>query len=258
MISALGNAFRIPDTRRRLAVTAFILALYRLGSWLPTPGVNPETVRDLFNQSGSGTILGYLNLFSGQALQNLSLFALGIMPYITASIIMQLLAVVVPTLEKMQKEGEAGQRRITQYTRYLTVALAAGQSAGYVVVFHNGSALGGSDALPNLNARVVHPDRAVADRRLDAADVDGRVHHPPRRRQRPVAADLLLDPDLDPDAISAWLNGGVFEKLSLPIVVLGVILAVVFINEGQRRIPIQYARPSAPPPSARRPTCRCA
>src|SRR4029079_3965302 len=100
---------------------AFSVALYRLGSWLPAPGVNPTTVRDLFNQSGTGTILGYLNLFSGQALQNLSLFALGIMPYITASIIIQLLAVVVPSLEKMQKEGEAGQRRLTPHTRYLTV-----------------------------------------------------------------------------------------------------------------------------------------
>ena len=178
MISALGNAFRIPDTRQRLAVTAFILALYRLGSWLPTPGVNPSTVRDLFNQSGSGTILGYLNLFSGQALQNLSLFALGIMPYITASIIMQLLAVVVPSLEKMQKEGEAGQRRITQYTRYLTVALAArpvGRLRGRVPQ-RLGPGRFRRAARPE-RARL-HPDRAVADRRLDAADVDGRATSP--------------------------------------------------------------------------------
>jgi preprotein translocase subunit SecY len=118
VIATLGNAFRIADVRKRLLVTAVILALYRLGSWLPAPGVNPTTVRDLFNQSGTGTILGYLNLFSGQALQNLSLFALGIMPYITASIIIQLLAVVIPSLEKMQKEGRraSGGSRSTRAT----------------------------------------------------------------------------------------------------------------------------------------------
>ena len=226
-------------------ITAFILALYRLGSWLPAPGVNPSTVRDLFNQSGTGTILGYLNLFSGQALQNLSLFALGIMPYITASIIIQLLAVVIPSLEKMQKEGEAGQRRLTQYTRYLTVALAAGQSAGYVVVFHNGSALGGSDALPDLNAARVHPDRAHADGRSTLLMWMGEYI---TRRGVGNGQSLLIFCSIltsIPTAISAWLNGSVFEKLSLPIVVLGVILAVVFINEGQRRIPIQYARRGA-------------
>jgi preprotein translocase subunit SecY len=245
VISALGNAFRIPDTRKRLAITAFVLALYRLGSWLPTPGVNPQTVRDLFNQSGSGTILGYLNLFSGQALQNLSLFALGIMPYITASIIMQLLAVVVPTLEKMQKEGEAGQRRITQYTRYLTVALAAGQSAGYVVVFHNGSALGGSDALPNLNARIFI--LIVLSLTAGSTLLMWMGEYITRRGVGNGQSLLIFCSILTsiPTAISAWLNGGVFEKLSLPIVVLGVILAVVFINEGQRRIPIQYARRGA-------------
>ena len=107
-----------------------------------------------FFDSGAGsTILGYLNLFSGQALQNLSLFALGIMPYITASIIIQLLQVVIPALEKLRKEGEAGQKRITQYTRYLTVALAALQSAGYVFLFHNGSVIGGSNILPDLTVR---------------------------------------------------------------------------------------------------------
>jgi len=245
VISSLGNAFRIADVRKRLLITAFILALYRLGSWLPAPGVNPATVRDLFNQSGTGTILGYLNLFSGQALQNLSLFALGIMPYITASIIIQLLTVVVPSLEKMQKEGEAGQRRLTQYTRYLTVALAAGQSAGYVIVFHNGNALGGSDALPNLNPRtfllIVLSLTAGSTLLMWMGELI-------TRRGVGNGQSLLIFCSIltsIPTAISAWLNGSVFEKLSLPIVVLGVILAVVFINEGQRRIPIQYARRGA-------------
>src|SRR5262249_61705017 len=96
-------------------------------------------------------ILGVLNLFSAGALSNLSLFALGIMPYITASIVLQLLTAVLPSLEKLQKEGEAGHKKITQYTRYLTVALAFFQSCGYVFLFHNGSAIGATDLLPNLD-----------------------------------------------------------------------------------------------------------
>ena len=171
---------------------------------------------------------------------------------------MQLLAVVVPTLEKMQKEGEAGQRRITQYTRYLTVALAAGQSAGYVFVFHNGSALGGSNALPNLNARVFI--LIVLSLTAGSTLLMWMGEYITRRGVGNGQSLLIFCSILTsiPTAISAWLNGGVFEKLSLPIVVLGVILAVVFINEGQRRIPIQYARSRRHRRRPARPTCRCA
>src|ERR671935_212164 len=124
MLHSLLNAFRVPELRRRIAFTAFILALYRLGSYLPAPGVDTTALRNFFGGgAGGNSLFGLLNVFAGGALSNLSLFALGIMPYITASIILQLMTVVIPTLEKMQKEGEAGQRRITQYTRYLTVRL---------------------------------------------------------------------------------------------------------------------------------------
>jgi preprotein translocase subunit SecY len=242
VLTSILNAWKVPELRRRLLLTAFVLALYRLGSWLPTPGVDSGTVRDLFNSAGNGTILGYLNLFSGQALQNLSLFALGIMPYITASIIMQLLAVVVPTLEAMQKEGEAGQRRITQYTRYLTCGLAMAQSAGYVYIFHNGSALGGVNALPNLTIRsfllIVVTLTAGAMLLMWLGELVTR-RGVGNGQSLIIFASILTSL---PTAISAWLNGGVFEKLSLPVISLGVILAVVFINEGQRRIPIQYAK----------------
>ena len=150
---------------------------------------------------------------------------------------------MIPSLEKLQKEGEAGQKRITQYTRYLTVALAALQSSGYVFLFHNGSVIGGSNILPDLTVALVPADRPDADGGHDAADVDGRAHHAARRRQRHVAADLRLDPDVGAGRrCSAWVNSSTFQRLSLPIVILGVILAVVFINEGQRRIPIQYAK----------------
>src|SRR5919206_1850612 len=140
MFSWLTNAWRVPELRRRVLFTAFILAMYRLGSWMPAPGVDSNQIRDYFSHQG-GTVLGLLNLFSGSALSRFSLFALGIMPYVTASIILQLLTVVIPTLEQLQKEGEAGFAKINQYTRYLTVALAAAQSLGYAFLFKREGAL---------------------------------------------------------------------------------------------------------------------
>src|SRR5438105_11602735 len=116
--------------------TGLILGLYRLGSWMPAPGVNSQQIQDFFGSGGRGSsVFGLLNLFSGSALSRFSIFALGIMPYVTASIILQLLAVVIPKLEALQKEGEAGMAKINQYTRYLTVVLAAAQSTGYAFLF---------------------------------------------------------------------------------------------------------------------------
>ena len=136
MFSWLSNAWRVPELRRRVLFTAMILAIYRLGSWLPAPGVNSETIDNYFEGRG-GTILGLLNLFSGGALSQFSVFALGIMPYVTASIILQLMTVVIPRLAELQKEGEAGYAKITQYTRYLTVVLASAQATGYAFLFRS-------------------------------------------------------------------------------------------------------------------------
>src|SRR5918911_1481769 len=142
MLSWLANAWRVPELRRRLIFTAVILALYRLGSWIPAPGVDSASIENLFNSGGRGSgIFALLNTFSGSALSRFSLFALGIMPYVTASIILQLLTVVVPNLERLQKEGEAGYAKINQYTRYLTVALAAAQSTGYAYLFKRSGVL---------------------------------------------------------------------------------------------------------------------
>ena len=134
MFSWLANAWRVPELRTRVLFTAGMLAAYRLGSWIPAPGVDSQTIEDYFSGRG-GTILGLLNLFSGGALSQFSLFALGIMPYVTASIILQLLTVVIPKLEELQKEGEAGYAKINQYTRYLTVVLAFAQATGYAYLF---------------------------------------------------------------------------------------------------------------------------
>jgi len=129
LFEAFGNIFRVPDLRKRVLFTLGLLAVYRLVSHIPTPGIHLDRWQEFFNRS-SGTIFGFFDLFAGGNIRRLTVFALGIMPYITASIILQLLTVVVPTLEKLQKEGELGRRKITQWTRYLTVGLSIVQSFG--------------------------------------------------------------------------------------------------------------------------------
>src|SRR3954463_4740842 len=125
---ALANVFRIPDLRRRVLFTLGLLAVYRVGAYIPTPGIATARFQEFFTRNAGGGFLVYFDLFSGGLLRRMTLFALGITPYITASIILQLLTVVVPTLEKLQKEGELGRRKITQWTRYLAVGLGIAQS----------------------------------------------------------------------------------------------------------------------------------
>src|ERR1700733_14336922 len=137
-LEAVANVFRVADLRKRLMFTLALLAVYRLGAFIPIPGIDANRFANFVDQNQGG-FLGYLNLFSGGSFRKLTIFALGIMPYITASIILQLLTVVVPTLEKLQKEGEIGRRKITQWTRYLTVGLAMMQSFGIALGLENSS-----------------------------------------------------------------------------------------------------------------------
>src|ERR1700740_3385902 len=155
MISTILGAFRVGDIRKKILFTAGILALYRLGVYIPAPGINSAAVNSIQKNLGGNSILGLLNLFSGGGLGRIAIFALGIMPYITASIILQLLQVVVPSLEKLQKEGEVGQARITQYTRYLTVGLAFAQSIGYVFLFKSLSPSAGTAVIPSFDVQHV-------------------------------------------------------------------------------------------------------
>ncbi|HET9677203.1 MAG TPA: preprotein translocase subunit SecY, partial [Solirubrobacterales bacterium] len=150
MLRTILNAFSVADIRKKLAFTAAILALYRLGAYIPAPGVDVNAIKEVQNNFGGSGVLGFLNMFSGGGLSRLSIFALGIMPYITASIILQLLTVVVPSLERLQKEGEVGQQKITQYTRYLTVGLAFAQSVGYVFLFRSFGRQAGTSVVGNL------------------------------------------------------------------------------------------------------------
>src|SRR5918997_6561994 len=142
MLKALGNAWRVPELRRKLMFTAVILALYRLGSFWPLPGVNREALGQGLDTSGNA-ITGLFGVFTGGAFNNLSVFALGIMPYITASIVMQLMTVAVPRLQELAKEGETGQQKITQYTRFFTLGLALVQSFAMLLFFRNGQVFPG-------------------------------------------------------------------------------------------------------------------
>jgi preprotein translocase subunit SecY len=234
VFSWIVNAWRVPELRRRLLFTAAVLAVYRLGSWIPAPGVNQSQIQGLFNNQGS--ILNLLNLFSGSALSRFSLFSLGIMPYVTASIILQLLTVVVPKLEQLQKEGEAGYAKITQYTRYLTVALAAAQSTGYAFLFKR------EGALQNVNS-----GRLIIIILTLTAGTTLLMWMGELITKRGIGngISLLIFASIlayMPPGITAWINGGTTERLFFPIVALFVVVAVVFVQEGQRRIPIQYAK----------------
>jgi preprotein translocase subunit SecY len=234
LLSWLANAWRVPELRRRVLFTGIVLAAYRLGSWMPAPGVDSKTIQDYFNGQG-GTVLGLLNLFSGSALSRFSIFALGIMPYVTASIILQLLTVVIPTLEQLQKEGESGYAKINQYTRYLTVALAAAQAAGYGYLFKRQGALNINTGRLVLIIITLTAGTALLmwlGELITKRGIGNGI-------SLLIFASILTSA---PAGINAWVNGGPMEKLFFPLVALGIVVAVVFVQEGQRRIPIQYAK----------------
>ena len=234
MFAWLANAWRVPELRQRVLFTAGILLVYRFGSWVPAPGVNSQTIEDYFSGRG-GTVLGLLNIFSGGALSQFAVFALGIMPYVTASIILQLMTVVVPRLEQLQKEGEAGFAKINQYTRYLTVALAAAQASGYAFLFERQGAL---EANAGRMVLIILTLTAGTTLLMWMGELI-------TKRGIGNGISLLIFASILtglPLGISAWYNGGVMERLFLPLMALAIVVAVVFIQEGQRRIPIQYAK----------------
>ena len=234
MFSWLANAWRVPELRRRVLFTAGMLAIYRLGSWIPAPGVDSSTIEDFFSGE-SGTILGLLNLFSGGALSQFSLFALGIMPYVTASIIIQLMTVVIPKLGELQREGEAGYAKITQYTRYLTVVLAAAQAIGYAFLFRSQGALdAGSGELVLIVVSLTAGTVLLMwiGELITKRGIGNGI-------SILIFASILVGA---PIGIAAWWNGGPMEKLFFPLIAVGITAAVVFVQEGQRRIPIQYAK----------------
>ena len=243
MLRTILNAFSVADIRKKLAFTAAMLALYRLGAYIPAPGVNLDAVKEVSSNFGGSNILGFLNLFSGGSLSRLSLFALGIMPYITASIILQLLTVVVPQLERLQKEGEVGQQKITQYTRYLTVILAFFQSLGYVFLFRSFGKESGADVVGNLTAPKVFLIVICLTAGCTLLMWLGELI-----TQRGIGngISLMIFASIAssiPNGITKWWdNPDQVFVVMMPFIALAVIVAIVFVQEGQRRIPVQYAK----------------
>src|SRR6266550_1130806 len=206
MFSWLSNAWRVPELRHRVLFTALILAIYRLGSWIPAPGVDSSAIKDYFNSTG-GTVLGLLNLFSGGALSQFAIFALGIMPYVTASIILQL----------------------------LTVVLAAAQSLGYAYLFKRQGVLSAGLGRTFLIVLTLTAGTTLLmwmGELITKRGVGNGI-------SLLIFASILTSM---PAGISAWYYGGVMEKLFFPLIALSIVAAVVFIQEGQRKIPIQYAK----------------
>jgi preprotein translocase subunit SecY len=244
VIATILSAFRVGEIRNKVLFTAAMLALYRLGTHIPAPGVSAAAVNQIQNSNlGNSGILGLLNLFSGGALTRIAIFALGIMPYITASIILQLLQVVVPSLEKLSKEGEVGQARITQYTRYLTVGLAFAQSIGYVFLFKSLESSANVTLITNFNLAKV----LLIVISLTAGTVllmwMGELI-----TQRGIGngISLLIFASIVariPHGIQSWwTNPDQVFRVIMPFIAIGVVAAIVFVQEGQRRIPIQYAK----------------
>ncbi|MGV1047353.1 MAG: preprotein translocase subunit SecY [Solirubrobacterales bacterium] len=243
MLRTILNAFSVADIRKKLAFTAAMLALYRLGAYIPAPGVNVDAVKEIQNNFGGSNILGFLNLFSGGSLSRLSLFALGIMPYITASIILQLLTVVVPSLERLQKEGEVGQQKITQYTRYLTVGLAFAQSLGYVFLFRSFGNEAGANVVGTLTFAKTFLIVICLTAGCTLLMWLGELI-----TQRGIGngISLMIFASIAssiPTGITKWWdNPDQVFVVMMPFIALAVIVAIVFVQEGQRRIPVQYAK----------------
>jgi preprotein translocase subunit SecY len=250
VLSAFRNAFKIPDLRNKILFSLFVIAIYRLGSHLVLPGVDFAKVQELQEQAGrGGGIFDLINLFSGGALTNFAVFALGIMPYITSSIIMQLLTVVIPKLEALQKEGEVGRKKITQYTRYMTVVLALLQSLGIVVTANSGNLFGGSGTVPLGD---FFPDRSVPSIALVVLTLTAGtaliMWLGELITQRGIGNGMSMlifasiISSLPSQATSLWVNAGVAKGVVFLILGLAIVVTVVLVEQAQRRIPVQYAK----------------
>ncbi|MEN6608430.1 MAG: preprotein translocase subunit SecY [Bryobacteraceae bacterium] len=241
---AVANVFRIPDLRKRVLFTLGLLAVYRIGGHIPTPGINALRLEEFFQQN-QGTLFGFIDLFSGGMFRRLTIFALGIMPYITASIILQLLTVVIPTLEKLQKEGELGRRKITQWTRYLTIGLAMMQSFGIASALQSsqgnfvlnpgwGFIMMTMLTLTTGTAFIMWLGEQITDRGIGNG------------MSLIIFAGIVVGL---PTAIGEIYTNvfvtrqwNAFQTLLILVVMIGVVAFIVLVERGERRIPVQYAK----------------
>src|SRR3954449_11736569 len=248
VLGAFANAFRTPDLRKKLLFVLFIVAVFRLGSHIPTPGVNVANVQSCFEATKHSGVYGLINLFSGGALLQLTIFALGIMPYITASIILQLLVVVIPRLEALKKEGQAGQTKITQYTRYLTLGLALLQATGIVALARSGNLLAGCD---NTRFPLLYDNSTwtflemVITMTAGTAVIMWLGELITDRGIGNGMSILIFTQVVARFPSSLWSVGKSKGWWVFAVVIaigLVIIAAVIFIEQAQRRIPVQYAR----------------
>ncbi len=250
MLSRLRNMFRVPDLRNKILFTIAVVLVYRLGTHIPVPYVDFAQIKALQARSTNDGVVGFLNLFSGGAITSVSIFFLGIMPYITASIIMQLLGVVIPKLEQWQQEGQSGQKKITQWTRYVTVGLALVQSSGLVIALHEGKQglLGtigfeGVDMIPGYNAY-----RAALIVMTWVAGTALVMWLGELITQRGIGNGMSIlifasvVSQLPAQGGSIFTEGGAFKGSVIVLIGVGMIAAIVFVESGQRRIPVQFAK----------------
>jgi preprotein translocase subunit SecY len=246
MLSAFGKAFKTPDLRKKIFFTLAIMALFRFGSTVPTPGVSYENVQLCLNQADNGGLFGLINLFSGGALLQLSVFALGIMPYITASIIVQLLTVVIPRFETLKAEGQSGTAKLTQYTRYLTVGLSILQSTGLIAVARTPGRLFSGCSYPIIpdttwprimtmvfvmtagTAVIMWLGELITDRGVGNG--------------MSILIFTSIAATFPSQLWSIKLQKGLFAFIFVSAVGILVVAAVVFVEQAQRRIPVQYAK----------------
>ncbi len=247
MLEALQNIFRIPELKRRVLFTLGMLAVYRIGCHIPTPGIDSVALAHFFKQA-QGTLLGLFDMFSGGALERMSVFALGIMPYISSSIIFQLLTVVVPAIEKLSKEGEAGRKKITQYTRYGTVVLSVIQGAGIAI---------GLESMRGPAGELVIPTPGWSFRLLTIVTLCAGTAFimwlGEQMTERGIGngISLIIFAGIVVRIPSAVANTGrlinsgnlsLFSLLFVLVLMAAVIAAIVFVERGQRRLPIHYAK----------------
>jgi len=246
MLSVYRNMFRIRDLRIKILYTLLIFAIYRLGAAIPAPGVDIDQVQAFADQAESAGIVGLLNLFSGGALETFSVFSLGIMPYITASIIMQLLAVVIPRLQRLQDEGEAGRKAITQWTRYITVVLALLQSTGLTFLFNRGVLTGGINLIPDYT-----PGRVLIIVITLTAGTAFIMWLGELISQRGVGngMSLIIFVSIVSQipaqfAVLGTSAGGFANARFWSVVAMFLVLTagIIFVDQGQRRIPIQFSK----------------
>jgi preprotein translocase subunit SecY len=243
--------FRVADLRNKILFTLVVIAIYRLGSHLPLPYVDFSAIQALKDRAAQGGALEFLDLFSGGALTNVAVFALGIMPYITSSIIMQLLAVVIPKLEEWQQQGQVGQKKITQWTRYLTVALALMQSTGIVFALHQGggsflgssNALNGIDLIPHFGAARV---LLIVTTLTAGTAMIMWLGELITQRGIGNGMSLLIFSSvvsrLPAQGSAIWATGNYFQFATVILMGVGMIVGIIFVEQGQRRIPVQFAK----------------